>query len=45
MEEEDDLYKMSIEPECAEATDDEDAECEFEVKDDSWWCNTHNCYA
>lgn len=35
----------SFEPECTEAKDDDEIECEFEKRDGSWWCTTHNCWA
>jgi hypothetical protein len=33
------------EPECSKFTEEDDIECEFENKDGSWWCTTHNCWA
>jgi len=36
------------EPECSSSEKEReelDIECEFEVKDGSWWCSTHNCWA
>ncbi len=35
----------SFEPECLEAREEDDIECEFENRDGSWWCITHNCHA
>lgn len=34
-------------PECSEAggEDDNGIECEFEKREGSWWCTTHNCWA
>lgn len=41
--EEDQEDEPGFDPECTESTEDDEIECEFEVKDGSWWCNTHNC--
>ena len=35
----------SCEPECPKSIENDDIECEFENRDGSWWCTTHNCYA
>lgn len=38
----------SYEPECSaseEEIEELGIECEFENKDGSWWCTTHNCWA
>lgn len=32
------------EPECPRQ-DESGMDCEFEVRQGSWWCTTHNCYA
>lgn len=37
-----------VEPECSaseEERDESGIECEFELKNGSWWCSTHNCSA
>lgn len=35
------------EPECpvVGTEDDNGIECEFEVREGSWWCTTHTCWA
>lgn len=43
-EEDDEIVELSMEPECPESSKG-DIECEFENRDGSWWCITHNCYA
>lgn len=40
--------KPDVEAECSASEQERkevDIECEFEVKNGSWWCNTHNCWA
>lgn len=37
-----------FEPECTASEEEKEKsgiECEFEVRDGSWWCTTHNCWA
>lgn len=42
----DDEEELDYEPECEIASSGEtDLECEFEVKDGAWWCNSHDCWA
>lgn len=41
----DEIEEPSCDPECTEATEDDEIECEFENRDGSWWCTTHNCWA
>jgi hypothetical protein len=45
---EDENDEPSFEPECTASEKEReelDIECEFEVRDGSWWCITHNCHA
>ncbi len=39
------IEEPSFDPECSESTEDDEVECEFENRDGSWWCTTHNCHA
>lgn len=41
---EDTLVAPSFDPECPES-EQRGIECEFENRDGSWWCTTHNCWA
>lgn len=45
---EEDLLEKGVEPECSadpEEIEESGIECEFETRNGSWWCTTHNCPA
>jgi hypothetical protein len=42
---EDEIEESGCEPQCSDATEEDEVECEFVNKNGSWWCNTHNCWA
>lgn len=45
---EDNKSEPSYEPECTASEEEKDEsgiECEFEERDGSWWCTTHDCWA
>lgn len=37
-------FEPDVEPQCDHEGEGE-IDCEYEVRHDMWWCNTHNCYA
>lgn len=40
--------QMEVEPECTASPEEIESsgiECEYEVRNDNWWCTTHNCLA
>lgn len=42
------IPEPNIDPECSaseEELEESNIDCEFENRDGSWWCTTHNCWA